>query len=154
MSIRFTVNGREHSTEADPATRLLTVLRDELRLTGAKDGCGRGLCGSCTVLLGDRTVRACTTPLRKVGDQPVLTVEGLADGDALHPLQQAFLDCGAVQCGFCTPGMLLTGYALLQRHPRPSRVEIVKAFKGNLCRCTGYLPIIEAVELAARRLAP
>jgi len=148
-TISFTVNGKPVAVEAEPGTRLLTVLRDQLRLTGAKDGCGKGQCGSCTVVLGKKAVRACVTPIEKVQGKQVLTVEGLAENGKLHPLQQAFLDCGAVQCGFCTPGMLMTAYALLLRKKKPTREDIVKALKGNLCRCTGYLPIIEAVQQAA-----
>ena len=151
MSISFTINGREVTVDASPSTMLLSVLRDELRLTGAKDGCGKGQCGTCTVVLGKKAVRTCITPMKRVEGKQVITVEGLAESGKLHPLQQAFLDCGAVQCGFCTPGMLMASYALLLRTKKPSREEIVKALKGNLCRCTGYLPIIEAVEQVAEQ---
>ena len=130
--------------------RLIDWLREDLGLHGVKNGWGIGACGACTVLIDGRTRRACVTPLRLADGTSILTVEGLeGPGGTLHPLQQAFLDAGAVQCGFCTPGMLLTGYALLHTSPDPTDQEIRRAFRGNLCRCTGYGQIFEAVRMAA-----
>lgn len=147
------VNGRFCRVVCNPSTRLLTILRDFLHLTGAKRGCDTGECGACTVILGDRAVRACRVPIRVAAGLPITTIEGLAGPDGrLHPLQQAFLDAGAVQCGFCTPGMIMASLALLQRNPKPERRDIRRALKGNLCRCTGYRPIEDAVLNAARRI--
>ena len=141
------VNGEVHAVEVAENATLLDVVREELRLTGTKCGCGIGMCGTCTVLVGGKVRRACRVNAVKVGDAEVTTIEGLAGPDgALHPLQQAFLDAGAVQCGFCSPGMILAAKALLDRNPHPTREEIRKALAGNLCRCTGYDPIVEAVE--------
>jgi aerobic carbon-monoxide dehydrogenase small subunit len=132
---------------------LLDYLRERRFLTGTKNGCGKGLCGSCTVVLDDKAVRSCITPLKKAVGKSVLTIEGMEQpGGELHPLQKAFIECGAIQCGFCTPGMIMNAYALLLRDREPSRETIRKAMKGNLCRCTGYQQIIDAVELAARML--
>lgn len=152
MTTLFSLNDRPVAVQADPATPLLDVLRGELGLTGTKQGCDHeGECGACTVLLDGRVVRACLTPLGKVAGRCVLTVEGLAGDAGLHPLQAAFIETGAVQCGYCTPGMLLAAKALLDRHPNPTRSQIVEALEGNLCRCTGYRRIVLAVELAAAR---
>ena len=130
--------------------RLLTWLREELELTGAKAGCEAGACGACTVLVAGRPIKSCTRRLKDVAGAEILTIEGLAAADGgLHPLQQAFLNAGAVQCGYCTPGMVLAAHALLLRNPAPTRAEIRQALHGNLCRCTGYQQIIDAVELAA-----
>jgi CO/xanthine dehydrogenase Mo-binding subunit/aerobic-type carbon monoxide dehydrogenase small subunit (CoxS/CutS family) len=153
MAISFTLNGSQVIAQSDPATPLLDVLRGELGLTGTKQGCDHeGECGACTVLLDGHPVRSCLTPLGKVAGREVLTVEGLAGPDGLHPLQAAFVEVGAVQCGYCTPGMLLSAKALLHRTLCPSRPEIIAALEGNLCRCTGYAKIVQAVELAAARL--
>ncbi len=131
-------------------TRLIDFLREELDLTGTKYSCGIGVCGSCTVLVDRKAVRSCRLEVRDVLDKKVLTIEGMLRPDgSLHPLQQAFLDAGAVQCGYCTPGMILTAHALLLRHPAPTREEIRSALRNNLCRCTGYQQIVEAVERAA-----
>jgi len=126
------------------------VLRGELGLTGAKYGCGIGACGACTVLVGGRAVRACRATLASVADQDVMTVEGLAAGGQLHPLQQAFIDHGALQCGYCTPGMLLAAHALLHEQPHPSRQAIVAALEPHLCRCGAHQRILDAVEAVAR----
>ncbi|NOZ85994.1 MAG: (2Fe-2S)-binding protein [Deltaproteobacteria bacterium] len=131
---------------------LLSFLRENLFLTGAKDGCGRGLCGACTVLAGTRAVRSCITPVRKVANKRILTIEGLAGEKDMHPLQKAFLEHGAVQCGFCTPGMIMSSLALLLKNPAPGPDEVKKALKGNLCRCTGYQPIVESVLAAAEEI--
>ena len=153
MSIDFTLNNCRVSVHSDPATPLLDVLRDELGLTGAKQGCDHeGECGACTVLLDGQPVRSCLTPLGSVSGRTVLTIEGLGEPGHLHPLQAAFIEVGAVQCGFCIPGMLLAAKALLDREPTPSRTQIIAALEGNLCRCTGYIRILRAVELAGARI--
>jgi carbon-monoxide dehydrogenase small subunit len=152
MLLSFTCNGRAVRLEAEGAMRALDVLRDLLGLTGTKEGCGRGECGACTILLDGEPVNACLLYAAKLQGRNVLTVEGLApSGGAvgLHPLQEAFLEEGAVQCGYCTPGMLLSAKALLDRVPRPTVPEIEEALSGNLCRCTGYAKIVKAVQRAA-----
>ncbi|MCG8573231.1 MAG: (2Fe-2S)-binding protein [Spirochaetes bacterium] len=145
------INGKSHTIAEDWYDKnLIKYLREELNLKGTKNGCHIGACGACTVLINNRPRRSCITPVRKVLGSNVLTIEGVARSDGtLHPLQQAFLDAGAVQCGYCTPGMILTAYALLLSNPNPSRDEIRKALAANICRCTGYQQIIDAVELAA-----
>jgi carbon-monoxide dehydrogenase small subunit len=153
MKVRFTVNGRAASVEADAEMRLLDALRDELHLTGTKEGCGEGECGACTVLLDGRPVNSCLVLAAQAEGRNVLTIEGLAAGPQLHPIQQAFVDAGAAQCGFCTPGFVMSTYALLRDHPAPSDEEILTALEGNLCRCTGYVKIVDAVRRAAERLA-
>ena len=153
MSIEFTLNGSLVSVNSDRVRPLLDVLRDELGLTGVKQGCDHeGECGACTVLLDGQPVRACLTPMGSLAGRQVLTIEGLGDPDHLHPLQAAFIEVGAVQCGFCTPGMLLAAKSLLDGEPSPNREQIIEALDGNLCRCTGYTKIIKAVELAGVRL--
>lgn len=151
--IAFFVNGKPVAAECDPATPLLDVLRDELGLTGTKQGCDHeGECGACTILLDGQPVRSCITPVGKVSGLSVETVEGLGEADNLHPLQSSFIKVGAVQCGYCTPGMLMAAKGLLDRHPNPSREQIVESLEGNLCRCTGYHRVVRAVEVAAARL--
>jgi CO/xanthine dehydrogenase Mo-binding subunit/aerobic-type carbon monoxide dehydrogenase small subunit (CoxS/CutS family) len=153
MEITFTLDGHPVTVSSDPTRPLLDVLRHDLGLTGTKQGCDHeGECGACTVLLDGEPVRSCLTPVGKVAGRQVLTIEGLAGPDGLHPLQTAFIEAGAVQCGYCTPGMLLAAKALLDREPRPSREQIIEAIDGNLCRCTGYTRIVMAVELAAARM--
>jgi len=147
------VNGREHRLMVDPERSLLEVLRDELGLTGAKYGCGEGQCGACTVLLEGAPVRACLTPVVAAAKRPLRTVEGLADGDVLHPVQQAFLDASALQCGYCTPGMVMAAVALLERQRKPTEAEVRQALQGHLCRCGTYRRILAAVASAAARLA-
>jgi carbon-monoxide dehydrogenase small subunit len=151
-SATVTINAKQYSLEGyDREKKLIDFLRYDLGLTGTKNGCGIGACGACTVVVDNRAVRACITPLGKVIGKTIITIEGLQQSDgSLHPLQQAFIDAGAVQCGFCTPGMIMTSYALLHRNPHPSRKEIRKALERNLCRCTGYQQIVDAVELAAQ----
>jgi len=144
------VNGERHTVAAEPSHTLLEVLREELNLTGTKHGCELGECGACTVLVDGVPVLACLTLPVALGDAEVLTVEGLAKGPELHPLQTAFAEEGAAQCGYCTPAMLLSAKALLDANPRPTRDEIAQAISGNLCRCTGYTAIYEAIEKAAR----
>lgn len=136
MGISFTLNGQSVTVHADPVSNLLDVLRDELGLTGTKRGCDyEGECGACTVLLDGQPVRSCLTPVAKVAGRRVLTIEGLGCPDDLHPLQRAFVETGAVQCGYCTPGMILAAKALLDREPHPTREQIAEALEGNLCRC-------------------
>jgi carbon-monoxide dehydrogenase small subunit len=151
--LELTVNG-EPRRVAVPANRtLLDVLRLDLGLTGTKQGCGEGDCGTCTVLLDGEPVNACLVLALEAAGRSVTTIEGVAEGPRLHPVQQAFLDAGAVQCGFCTPGMVLVAKSLLERNPRPSERDVRRAISGNLCRCTGYQKIVEAVLLAAERLS-
>jgi aerobic-type carbon monoxide dehydrogenase small subunit (CoxS/CutS family) len=148
----FTLNGRPVSTTADPRRRLLWVLREDLGLTGAKYGCGEGYCGACTVLLNDRAVQACTTPLSRAEGATVVTIEGLERDGELHPLQQAFIEHDALQCGFCTPGMILGAYALLRRNPEPTPEQVVSGLQGHLCRCGAHVRIVEAVRTAGRTM--
>ncbi len=150
--ISFTLNGEIIEVYADPAISLLHLLRNELGLTGTKEGCGEGECGACTVLLDGRAVNSCLVPAGKVQRRSVLTIEGLARGNQYHPLQEAFVEKGAVQCGFCTPGMIMSAYSLLQEKPEPTGHEIKTAISGNLCRCSGYKQIEEAVLDAAEKL--
>ena len=152
VSGRFLVNGETRETLFSPQKTLLEVLREDLALTGTKHGCELGECGTCTVLIGGVPVLSCLALGVACQDTPIMTVEGLADGPRLHPLQQAFVELGAAQCGYCTPGILLAAHALLTDHAAPTRQDIKDALAGNLCRCTGYLKIYEAVELAAARL--
>jgi aerobic-type carbon monoxide dehydrogenase small subunit (CoxS/CutS family) len=149
MKVRFTVNGREVEVETDAETRLLDLLREDLRLTGTKEGCGEGECGACTVLLDGRAINSCLVLAPQVDGKEVLTIEGLAKGTELHSIQRAYVEKGAVQCGFCTPGFIMSTYALLQENPSPTDEEILTALEGNLCRCTGYTKIVEAVRYAA-----
>ena len=148
--VHFRVNGRPVMVETDVGRTLLWVLRGDLALTGTKYGCGTGLCGSCTVVVDGKAVRSCQATLGHVEGKDVTTIEGLArDGD-LHPLQQAFIEHGALQCGYCTPGMLMRAYALLRETPRPARARIVEAMDENLCRCGAHLRILAAIEAASR----
>jgi aerobic-type carbon monoxide dehydrogenase small subunit (CoxS/CutS family) len=147
--IRFQLNGKPTTLDTDEDRTLLWVLRTDLELTGAKYGCGVGVCGSCTVVVDGKTVRSCQTSLKEVQDTEVTTIEGLARGGELHPLQQAFVDHGGLQCGFCTPGMIMNAYGLLLADPRPSREKVVDAMEGNLCRCSAYKRILEAIESVA-----
>ncbi len=146
MLIQFKVNGKEYQLDIPPMMRLLDLLREELGLTGTKEGCGEGECGACTVLIDGKAVCSCLVPAVQVDGSEILTVEGLARGEALHPVQEVFAEEGAVQCGICTPGFLLTTYELYERGEKLSSSEIREALAGNLCRCTGYQKIIEAVE--------
>jgi len=154
MKIEWLLNGRPITLDVDPGRMLLDVLRNELGLKGTKEGCGRGECGACTVILNGQTVLSCLTPVSKVQGRSVTTIEGLATDEGLHPLQQAFLEAGAVQCGFCTPGMILSAKALLDEHRSLSEQEIREAISGNLCRCTGYDKIVEAIKRASTALGP
>ncbi|WP_054936752.1 (2Fe-2S)-binding protein [Moorella stamsii] len=152
--IKLKVNGQEYQVEAPADITLLELLREYLSLTGTKEGCGKGECGACTVLMDGQAVNSCLVPAAKAEGSEVLTIEGLASPDGrLHPLQEAFISEGAVQCGFCTPGMIMSAKALLDQNPHPTREEIKVALSGNLCRCTGYAKIITAVEKAAAMIA-
>jgi aerobic-type carbon monoxide dehydrogenase small subunit (CoxS/CutS family) len=148
----FTVNGETVQVAASPTKTLLEVLREELDLTGTKHGCELGHCGACTVLVGGAPILSCLALAVEMQDEEITTIEGMAEGNTLHPLQQAFAECGAAQCGYCTPGFLMSGKWLLDHNNAPSQDEIKAALAGNLCRCTGYTKIIEAVELAATRM--
>jgi len=143
------INGRSHSIEADPETRLLEVLRDQLDLTGTKYGCGEGQCGACTVLIDGQPRRSCLTPVGTAENKEITTIEGLAVNGRLHPVQQAFLDAEAFQCGYCTPGMIMSAVALLRAHPDPSEAEIIRFMEGNICRCGTYPRVVAAVRRAA-----
>jgi aerobic-type carbon monoxide dehydrogenase small subunit (CoxS/CutS family) len=140
------VNGREHSVTSEEDRPLLDVLREDLGLTGAKYGCGEGECGACTVLVGGKAIHSCITAVSQVGDEKIQTIEGLAEGDKLHPVQQAFIDKQALQCGYCVPGQILAAVAFLNEKRNPSREEIVEAMNGNICRCCNYANILAAVE--------
>ncbi len=146
------VNGSERKVDADPDTPLLSVLRDRLELTGAKYGCGEGQCGACTVLVDGRAVRSCITPLSYAEGKQITTIEGLARSGQLHPVQDAFLATGAMQCAYCTSGMILSAVALLAKTPHPSDAEIVRGMDGNICRCGTYPRIVAAVRLAASHM--
>jgi aerobic-type carbon monoxide dehydrogenase small subunit (CoxS/CutS family) len=151
-TVRFKLNGKEVAVEASPERMLLWVLRTDLDHTGAKYGCGEGYCGFCTVLVDGKPELACQFPLAKAEGRSVLTIEGLAKGGRLHPLQQAFIDHGAMQCGYCTPGMVLRAYALLLQDPDPAEEDVADALEGNLCRCNNYRRIIAAVRAASQAL--
>jgi aerobic carbon-monoxide dehydrogenase small subunit len=149
--ISFTVNGEARTVHAHPMERLLDVLRNQLALTGSKEGCGEGECGSCSVLMDGALVNSCLVPVLQAQGATVVTIEGIAQKDQLRPLQQAFLDCGGAQCGICTPGIIMAACHLLSKKPQPTREEVREGLSGNLCRCTGYAQILEAVQEAAAR---
>jgi carbon-monoxide dehydrogenase small subunit len=149
--VSFTLNGRETEVMVKPLTTLQSLLRDQLGEMATKEGCKQGGCGSCTVLLDGQPVNSCILPVEDIAGQSVTTLEGITPREGLHPLQQAFLDNLAMQCGYCTPGMILVAKALLDRNPNPSREEIAEALSGNVCRCTGYAPIAQAIEAAAQQ---
>lgn len=151
-SIRLTVNGRIHEIRVKPHWTLLHVIRNELGLKGTKSGCESGECGTCTVLLDGKTVHSCLVLAAQADRKKVITIEGIGTYEEPHPLQQAFVEAGAVQCGFCTPGMILSAKALLDRNSKPTDEEIKRAIDGNLCRCTGYINIIKAIRIAAQRI--
>jgi len=143
--VRFRVNGQDQEVLIDPRDTILDTLRLNLGLTGTKEGCGRGNCGSCTVLINGKAVNSCLVFAVEVQGQEIITIEGLQQGGRLHPLQQAFIDEGAVQCGFCTPGVIMAAKAFLNSNPHPSEIEVRQAIAGNLCRCTGYDKIVRAI---------
>ena len=146
------VNGQTHHLDIDPERPLLWVLRNELDLTGAKYGCGEGKCGACTVLIDGLGHRSCVTAVRSTAGKQITTIEGLADGEHLHPLQQSFIDCDAMQCGYCTPGMILQSVALLRKNASPSEADIKQQLEGNICRCGTYNRIVTAVQTAAHSM--
>jgi carbon-monoxide dehydrogenase small subunit len=148
VTITCRVNGEPVTLEAHPMARLLDVLRVQLRLTGTKEGCGEGECGACSVLLNGELVNSCLVPLLHADGVEIVTIEGIANGEQLHAVQEAFLTCGGAQCGICTPGMVLAAISLLKQHPDPAIAEIRSGLAGNLCRCTGYMRIFEAVAAA------
>jgi aerobic carbon-monoxide dehydrogenase small subunit len=148
-TMTFTVNGQARTLTTDTGRTLLEVLREDLKLTGTKFGCGEAQCGACSVLVDGRRVFSCSTPLQAVANKAVTTIEGLASGEKLHPVQQAFLDEGAYQCGYCTPGMIIAAVALLKAKPKPTEEEIVAGMNPNLCRCCGYPKIVAAIRRAS-----
>ena len=145
------INGQDREIEAFPMERLLDVLREHLGLTGTKEGCGEGECGACNVLIDGQLVNSCLVPIAQANNTEIVTIEGVADGEELHPAQKAFLQCGGAQCGMCTPGMIVATVHLLEKHPQPTIDQIREGLNGNLCRCTGYMRIFEAVEKAVRQ---
>jgi aerobic carbon-monoxide dehydrogenase small subunit len=151
MQINFKVNGDERSVEGFPMARLLDVLREQLHLTGTKEGCGEGECGACTVIIDGQIVNSCLVPLAQVNGAEITTIEGVASNGELHAVQQAFIDHGGAQCGICTPGMVLAAVDLLKRNPEPNETEIRNGLAGNLCRCTGYMKIFESVVRAYQK---
>jgi aerobic carbon-monoxide dehydrogenase small subunit len=153
IPIRLLVNGHEHEVQVEPHETLIELIRDRLGLTGTKKSCDVQVCGACTVLLDGHPVSSCTLLAFEARDASLLTIEGMAQGETLHPIQEAFIECSGFQCGFCTPGMILTAKALLDENPQPTVEEIKHYLRGNLCRCTGYKRILESVQRAAQRLA-
>lgn len=150
--IKFVLNGQPYEAIVEPWRTLLELIREELKLTGTKEGCGLGECGACTVIMGGRTINSCLVPAVEADDQEITTIEGLADGERLHPVQEAFVTYSGMQCGFCTPGMILSSKALLDKNPDPTEEEIKEGIAGNFCRCTGYTKIIESVSAAAEAM--
>jgi carbon-monoxide dehydrogenase small subunit len=150
--IKLTVNNQSYRLTVLPWRTLLEVIREDLGLTGTKEGCGLGECGACTILMDRRAVNSCLVLATEADGSEITTIEGLANGDKLHPIQQAFVDHGGLQCGFCTPGMIMSAKALLDQNPTPTEEEIKQAISGNLCRCTGYAKIIESIKAAAKNV--
>ena len=151
MNIEFKVNGESRTLEVYPMARLLDVLREQLQLTGTKEGCGEGECGACTVVLDGRIVNSCLVPAAQANGAEITTIEGVAHNDQLHAVQQAFIQHGGAQCGICTPGMVLAAVDLLKRNPQPTEADIRNGLAGNLCRCTGYMKIFESVVRACQK---
>ncbi len=147
--ISFILNNKQYELKVKPWQTLLELIREDLNLTGAKEGCGQGECGSCTVIMNGKTVNSCLVPAVEADGQEILTIEGLSDNDRLHPIQKAFVGHSGMQCGFCTPGMIMSAKALLDSNPDPTEAEIRESISGNFCRCTGYTKIIESISAAA-----
>ncbi len=152
QNLRFKLNGKSVNLEVDPDRTLLWVLRYDLRLTGPKYGCGEALCGACTVILDRQAMRSCSIQMKDVADKEITTIEGLEQDGKLHPLQEAFVEHDALQCGYCTPGMIMNAYGLLLNNPRPTRSQIIEQMEGNLCRCGAHMRIVAAIETAARQM--
>jgi len=152
VTVTMVVNGQQRSVTTDPQRPLLDVLREDLHVTGPKYGCGEGRCGACTVLMDGKRTLACVTPVSLADKKAITTIEGLAKGDTLHPVQEAFLEEGAMQCGYCTSGMILSAVALLKENPNPTDEQIATGMNGNLCRCNGYIKIVNAVRRAAEKM--
>lgn len=150
--ISFTLNGKKTEISIDPSLTLLWVLRDQFGLTGTKYGCGTGFCGACTIIMNEEAVRSCTMKISEVQGSEIITIEGLSKKGQLHPIQQAFVENDALQCGFCTPGMIMNAYGLLINNPEPSRQEVVEGMEDNLCRCGAHIRIIEAIQAAGREM--
>ena len=150
--IKFTLNGSPQELHIQPWRTLLEIIREDLQLTGTKEGCGEGECGSCTVMMGDKTVNSCLVPAAEADNMVITTIEGLADGDNLDPIQEAFVSYAGMQCGFCTPGMIMSAKELLGSNPNPNEEEIREGIAGNFCRCTGYTKIIESISAAAEAM--
>ena len=153
MKISFILNRKEIEIDAPPDRRVVDLLREDLNLTGTKEGCGEGECAACTILVDGESRLSCLMVAPQLRGRKVTTIEGLASGEKLHPVQEAFVEFGAVQCGFCTPGMILNAVDLLRKNPNPTRTEIREGISGNLCRCTGYQKIVDAIEAAAKKLS-
>jgi len=151
--IELTINGMKRKVETTTRTRLLDLIRDDLHLTGTKEGCGKGECGACTVIMNSELVASCLILAPQADEAVITTIEGIGSGDHLDSIQEAFIETGAVQCGFCTPGMILAAKKLLEENPHPDKEEIKRGISGNLCRCTGYQKIFDAIKLAANRLS-
>jgi len=150
--IRLTVNGKDYEMQVKPSATLLDVIREDLGLTGTKEGCGVGECGACTVIMEDKAINACIVLAVEANNKNIITIEGLAGDEKLHPIQEAFMEVGGLQCGFCTPGMILSAKVLLDKNKTPSDQEIRKGLEGNFCRCTGYTKIVESVKAAAQKM--
>jgi carbon-monoxide dehydrogenase small subunit len=150
IPVNLKINGKDYSVDVKPSATLLELIREELQLTGTKEGCGVGECGACTVIMDGKTVNSCIILAAEANGKNITTIEGLVKDDKLHPIQQAFVEIGGLQCGFCTPGMILSAKALLDANNNPSDLEIRKGIEGNFCRCTGYTKIIESIRLAAK----
>ncbi|MEP6819048.1 MAG: (2Fe-2S)-binding protein [bacterium] len=151
IKVEFSVNGQAQYVEAHPMERLLDVLREQLHLTGTKEGCGEGECGACSVVVDGRIVNSCLVPVAQVEGATIKTIESVASGEQLHAVQQAFIECGGAQCGICTPGMVMAAVDLLERNPNPTEADIRNGLAGNLCRCTGYIKIFESVVRACQK---
>ena len=152
IEINLTVNKKHYTLSVNPLKPLINVIREDIGLTGTKSGCGKGECGACTLLLNGKPVTSCIIPAAQANNADIVTIEGIGSEEKLHPIQESFVEEGAVQCGFCTPGMIISSYALLKKNSNPTEDEIKEAISGNLCRCTGYTKIIQAVKKASKKM--